>query len=121
MPDFLWWVQVVGGALMITTAGGAILAGIYSSARETPVFWRRLTGAKSIEDKFDEKFDNLRSDHLLSQELQLQQAESFNELSEVVCEEHDIADEERPNKMDTLAIRTELMGREDTDFTRGGD
>lgn len=121
MPGLLWWIQIVGGALSIILVSGAIIAGIYSTARETPVFWRRLTGAKPIEDKFEEKFEELRRDHSLSQELQLQQAESFNELSIAVCEEHDVPEENRPPKMDIDAIRIELMGRENMDFTTEGD
>lgn len=115
MAGVVWWIQVVGGALSIVLAGGAILAGIYTSVRDAPTFVRRLTGVRSLENKFDQ----LHSDHLISQELQLQQAEAFNELSETVCEHHEIPEDNRPQRMNTAAIRQELMGRDDPDFTRG--
>lgn len=116
MPDIIWWLQLVGGALTILLAAGAILTGLYTAARDTPNFVKRLTGIKSIENKFDQ----LHSDQLVSQQLQLQQAEAFNELSEVVCDQHDIHESGRPTTMNTEVIRRELMNRDDPDFTRGG-
>lgn len=117
MPDLLWWVQVVGGALSILVAAGIIAGAVYSSVREAPSFVKEMIGYKDIEMGIN----SLRADQKLSQELQLQQAEAFNDLSEVVCDEHDIHAAERPKQMNTQAIRTELMDRDETDFTRRGD
>lgn len=114
MPGLLYWIQVVGGMLSVLLAAGALLAGAYTTLRDTPKFWKRITGYKDVQNSLE----GLRADHKVSQELQLQQAEEFNHLSEAVCEQHDIPDGEQP-KMNTLKIRRELLGRDETDFTRG--
>lgn len=113
----LYWVQVVGGVLSLLLSAGAILAALYTSVRDAPSFVRRITGVSHME----RKLDRLHTDHRMSQHLQLQQAESFNELKDVVCDYHEVPDEDRPPDMDTDVIQTDLMGRDDHDFTRGGE
>lgn len=116
MPGLLWWVQVFGGVVGLLLMVGSLLAAVYSTFRDAPRFVRRLTGVNKLETKVDQ----LLADHLLSQRLQQQQAEAFNELKETVCEEHDIPEGERPDGMDTKKIREELLGDDEPDFTRGG-
>lgn len=114
--DVLWWLQAAGAVVSLLMLGGALAASVYATVRETPTFFRRLTGTGRLEDRLD----RLHADHRLSQHLQLQQAESYNELIDVVCEQHEIPKGDRPPGMNVHAIREELMGREETDFTRGG-
>lgn len=114
MPDALWWVQVVGGLLTALLASGGVVTALYSVVRGTPQFIRRATGVDAMETKIDQ----LLADHETSRQLQLQQAEAFNDLTETVCEEHDIPPEERPTGMSTTQIRRQLLDQDHPDFKR---
>lgn len=117
MPDVLWWLQVIGGVFSVVLTAGGVVAAIWTTARDAPNFMRRLTGVSKIEAQMD----RLHNDHVASQELQRQQAEAFNELSEVVCEQHNIDDENRPDGMDTYKIRRDLLREDVPNFRRDDD
>lgn len=112
MADVLWWLQVIGGVFSLLLMGGGLLAGLYSTVRDAPKFIRRMTGVSKIE----QQMDRLHADTITTQELQRQQAEAFNELADVVCEEHDISSKERPDPMNTAKIRRELLDDDAPNF-----
>lgn len=117
MVDVLWWLQAAGAILSLLLTGGGLVAAAYATVRDTPQFWRRLTGQTRIE----QRLKHLHADHKIAQELALQQAKEFNHFVELAAEDHGWEPEERPY-INPSTIREELM-RDDPrpDFTRGGD
>lgn len=114
-----WWIQNVGGFLSILVSLGIIIGALYSFLRGAPKFVRKAVGLEGIQTVLGQ----LREDHKTTQTIMIAQAESFNDLSKTVCEEHNIPPDRRPARMDVNQMRTELSKRETLpdDFTRGGD
>lgn len=117
VADILWLIQLAGGMFSLVLTVATVIGALYTRARQAPRWVRKMTGLNSVEEKVDQLLD----DHELSQELQLQQAQAFNELKETVCEQHDIPESEYPSGMDTDTIKGELLDDDSPNFTRGGD
>lgn len=122
MVNWVLWFQAFAALLTGIVALGTVFTGLYSTVRGTPQFLSRITGVNGLErrlESVDGKAGQILDDVEKMQDLQYQQAQSYNDLKETVCEELDIPPDERPDSLDTLKIRREVLDDDRTDFTRG--
>lgn len=72
---------------------------------------------KGITTDLKESFHNLREDHLITQVYLLDLGDRHNDLKTVVCDEHDIDPDERPDDVDVELYK--LMMEQEGEFERG--
>lgn len=102
---------VVSGALSLSVIVGAVIDVITSGWIRS--HWRKWNG-----------YDGLHRDHQITQAFINDLGRGFNELSETVCNEHDISERDRPDRIDVERYERLIDPDRDVspgDFLRGGD
>lgn len=122
-----WLVNVVSVATGTTAI--VVLVGILDRAangriRDLIQRWLYIKQTKEQAEANGEKLDRLHHDHMETMGAQVAVARHTQELSDIVCEQHDVDEHRRPDdlKVDEMQQRAAQRGAAwPGEFTRGGD